>query len=181
MKATVNPKVRASAAGFTLVELMVVVAIIGILAAVAGPRVQAFRAKGVQSEAKANLHSIYLAQLAYEDANDQFAPSATCPVAGGVCGALTHQSRADNKYAYGWLADPNRFLAGASSRRPLLRGRQDQWAVNTNKALCSIDDVTAENQGTVTSRCVSVRTEAVAVNAATGQPTTPLSAVDNKQ
>jgi len=160
---------------------MVVVAIIGILAAVAGPRVQSFRAKGVQSEAKSNLHSLYLAQLAFEDANDRFALTATCPIAGGVCGTLTHQSRADNKYAYGWIAEPDRFLAGASSRRALLRGRQDQWAVNTNKALCSIDDVTAENQATVTSRCVSVRTVAVSVNAATGQPTSPLDDADNKQ
>lgn len=46
-------------AGFSLVELMVVVAIIGVLATIAIPRVNRFIAKSRQSEAQVNLSSFY--------------------------------------------------------------------------------------------------------------------------
>ena len=46
-------------AGFSLVELMVVVAIIGILATIAIPKVTKFIAKARQAEAQVNLSSLY--------------------------------------------------------------------------------------------------------------------------
>jgi type IV pilus assembly protein PilA len=51
--------------GFTLIELMIVVAIIGILAAIAIPNFLKFQAKSKQSEAKSNLGAIYTGQIAY--------------------------------------------------------------------------------------------------------------------
>jgi type IV pilus assembly protein PilA len=51
--------------GFSLVELMVVVAIIGILASVAIPSVNKYMAKARQSEAKTNLGSLYTSEKAF--------------------------------------------------------------------------------------------------------------------
>ncbi len=51
--------------GFTLIELMIVVAIIGILAAIAIPNFLRFQAKSKQSEAKTNLGGIFTAETSY--------------------------------------------------------------------------------------------------------------------
>jgi len=51
--------------GFTLVELMIVVAIIGILAAIAIPNFLNFRLKAKTSEAKSNLGAIRTSEVAY--------------------------------------------------------------------------------------------------------------------
>lgn len=51
--------------GFSLIELMIVVAIIGVLVAVAVPNFQKFLGRAKQTEAKTNLGSIYAAQKAF--------------------------------------------------------------------------------------------------------------------
>ena len=51
--------------GFTLVELMVVVAIIGLLSAVAIPNFKKYQAKAKISEAKLQLSAIYTAEAAF--------------------------------------------------------------------------------------------------------------------
>jgi type IV pilus assembly protein PilA len=58
--------------GFTLIELMIVVAIIGILAAIAIPNFLKFQAKSKQSEAKTNLKAIYTAETGYFGENNTY-------------------------------------------------------------------------------------------------------------
>lgn len=58
--------------GFTLVELMVVVAIIGILAAVAVPQYAKYQARARQSEAKIQLAAIYTAEQSFSVENASY-------------------------------------------------------------------------------------------------------------
>lgn len=60
------------AKGFTLIELMIVVAIIGILAAIAVPNFLKFQCRAKQSEAKSNLKSIFVAQESWRAENDAY-------------------------------------------------------------------------------------------------------------
>jgi type IV pilus assembly protein PilA len=52
--------------GFTLIELMIVVAIIGILAAIAIPNFLQYQLKSRQSEAKTNLQAIKTSEVAFQ-------------------------------------------------------------------------------------------------------------------
>ena len=58
--------------GFTLIELMIVVAILGILAAIAIPNFMRFQAKSKQSEAKTNLGAVGTTAEAWRTERDTY-------------------------------------------------------------------------------------------------------------
>jgi type IV pilus assembly protein PilA len=64
--------------GFTLIELMIVVAIIGILAAIAIPNFMKFQAKAKQSEAKGNLKAIFTAKKSFFAESNTYVCTTLC-------------------------------------------------------------------------------------------------------
>ena len=70
---------RKRSKGFTLIELMIVVAIIAILAAIAIPQYKKFQLKAKTSEAKANLGAIKTCEEAYAAENDHYVLAAAAP------------------------------------------------------------------------------------------------------
>lgn len=60
-----KPKTSINATGFSLLELLVVVAIIGLLAAIAIPQFLSYRARAVDSQMKSDLKNAALAMDSY--------------------------------------------------------------------------------------------------------------------
>jgi type IV pilus assembly protein PilA len=94
--------------GFTLVELMVVVAIIGLLSAVAIPNFKKYQAKAKASEAKLQLSAIYTAMQSWYSDYDNYA---SCLVQMGYDPSTEYASR---YYATGFIAAT--YAINASSR-----------------------------------------------------------------
>ena len=58
-------KPKSNQKGFTLIELLIVIAIIGVLAAIAIPQFSQYKLRAYDSDAKANLHNLFIACKAY--------------------------------------------------------------------------------------------------------------------
>ena len=63
---------KSKQAGFTLIELMVVVVIAGILAAFAIPNFLQYRAQAMQAEARTNLAGIFVAEMSFFTERKEF-------------------------------------------------------------------------------------------------------------
>lgn len=135
--------------GFSLVELMIVVAIIGILAALAVPRFQSFQAKAKQSEAKNNLSHIYTLQQSYHGDNDTYAVVAMTGlgVMGGMCVqnpiGFTINPCAKSRYEYASTATTTAFLGTAMSAADIIVSAcatVDAWSIDHTKDLMVTTD-----------------------------------------
>lgn len=72
-------KLQKSVRGFTLIELMIVVAIIGILAAIAIPNFLRYQLRARSGEAAINIAAIKTSELAYFGSHDHYLAAAKNP------------------------------------------------------------------------------------------------------
>jgi type IV pilus assembly protein PilA len=95
-------KALRSSKGFTLIELMIVVAIIGILAAIAIPNFLQYQMKSRQSEAKTNLMAIKTSEVSWQGERSCFLAVAVAPAVAPAAGT---KMQAQNWNAVGqpWL------------------------------------------------------------------------------
>jgi len=151
--------------GFTLIELMIVVAIIGILAAIAIPNFLKFQAKSKQSEAKTNLKAIYTAETGYFGENNTYntfrgvnwepvgaarytyslgSDNGIATPPGPVTGTNDYVITGSSGGAFTItpLVGANNFLAGAVGNidSDTGAGNWDEWSINDNNSLVNVNN-----------------------------------------
>ena len=129
------PSTRKRFHGFSLMEVMIVVVIIGILAALAYPNLEKYLKRARQTEAKTNLSAIYTAQKIYFSLHQSYADDI---------------NELDLSLAQGDL-DTFTMEASTSTFKAQAEGNIDDdaaldtWTIDQDKDLLNtIDDVTAE-------------------------------------
>lgn len=114
-----NMTYKSQMGGFTLIELMIVVAIIGLLAAIAIPNFQNYQCKAKQSEAKYSLGIIRTSQEAYFVEYDTYASSLT---------SISFSPKTGSRYFYSILnASSTDFIAEASAT---IQSEFDVWSIS---------------------------------------------------
>ncbi len=133
--------------GFTLIELMIVVVIIGILAAMAIPRFMSVSTKNKQAEAKLILKQIYVNQRAYRQAGVSYYVPAGPASADNPSAFrdLTIEISTKARYTYTIVGDASGFTATATSSILDDDPVQDIWQIDDGGHLvCLSDDALLE-------------------------------------
>ena len=154
---TKHSRLLISNKGFTLIELMIVVAIIGILAAIAIPNFMTYQAKAKQSEAKVGLGGIFTSATSYFAEQNTFVVPNAASIGYAVAGKPKYT------FTYGTFAflplgttnaqcgAPNTVNASAASATGFTAGARgnidgdpacDEWSINDIRSLTNdINDV----------------------------------------
>ncbi|OGC81059.1 MAG: hypothetical protein A2W07_04980 [candidate division Zixibacteria bacterium RBG_16_43_9] len=131
---------RSNEKGFTLIELMIVIVIIAILAALAIPKFMRATTKSKQSEAKQILKQIYAMQHAYRQEYNSYCCNGASASAGSSIPVLGVDVMVTARYTYVITAAPNTFTATATANLdddPDI----DTWIINdTGDLSCTVND-----------------------------------------
>jgi len=140
--------------GFTLIELMIVVAVIGILAAIAIPNFLRFLAKSKQAEVRSNLSAIYTTETTYFTENNTYATTfeAIKWVPEGTTRYEYFLSPSETTGSISGLTIPAEvavsstgFTAGATGNIDTETTVYDMWTINDKKTLTNVtNDVTSD-------------------------------------
>jgi prepilin-type N-terminal cleavage/methylation domain-containing protein len=135
-------KMQRGEKGFTLIELMIVVVIIGILAALAIPRFMRATTKSKQSEAKQILKQVYTMQQAYRQEYNAYWGDAVVASAAaqGAYARIGVDIMATARYTYTMAAAANTFLCTATSGVLDDDATVDTWTVDQNGTLLVTSD-----------------------------------------
>jgi type IV pilus assembly protein PilA len=117
-------KIFNSNKGFTLIELMIVVAIIGILAAIAIPNFLNYQCKAKQSEAKSNLGNIRTQQEAFRAENDDYSQTVA---------DIGFSTVGTTRYAYSMNSGTTSGFSAAASAS--INGNTDGWTMTEGGVL----------------------------------------------
>ena len=110
--------------GFTLIELMIVVAIIAIIAAIAIPNLLRSRMQSNESSAIGNLRTIVGAQVAYHAANYEYTASFDDLTTGTPTYLDGDWGGVKNGYNYVLGGTPQNFAANANPAEPGVTGNK---------------------------------------------------------
>ena len=129
------PSTRKRFHGFSLMEVMIVVVIIGILAALAYPNLEKYLKRARQTEAKTNLSAIYTAQKIYFTLHQSYAEDIN---------ELDLSLVQGDPYTFTMEASTSTFKAQAEGNIDD-DDALDIWTIDQNKILFNDNDnVTAE-------------------------------------
>jgi prepilin-type N-terminal cleavage/methylation domain-containing protein len=130
--------------GFTLIELMIVVVIIGILAAMAIPRFMRAATKAKQSEAKGILKQVYTMQRCYFIENDHYCRNGIVADASNLTAfaPLAVELISTARYAYTMTVNGTTFICTATANLDD-DATIDTWSIDQTGALtCVTNDAT---------------------------------------